>query len=60
MAFQPLPLADIMATKKVVHNEPDTKPPTENIKEPHATFGPCPNIEVADFGFPEGSRASSF
>ena len=51
MAFQPLPLADIMATVKAVHDETDTKPPMENIKEPHPTFGPCPNTEVADFDF---------
>ena len=40
-----------MATVKVVHNETDTKPPTENIKVPCPTFGPCPNTEVADFDF---------
>ena len=51
VAFQPLPLTDIMATVKVVHDEPDTKPPTENIKEPCPTFGPLPNTEVADFNF---------
>ena len=49
VAFQPLPLTDIMATVKAVHNEPDTKPPTE--KEPCPTFGPCPNKNVADFDF---------
>ena len=38
VAFQPLPLVDIMATVKAVHNEPDSKSPTENIKEPHPTF----------------------
>ena len=45
VAFQPILLADIMATVKVVHNEPDTKPPAENIKEPHPTFGPHPNTK---------------
>ena len=29
VAFQPLPLAGIMATVKAVHNEPDTKPSKE-------------------------------
>ena len=43
VVFQPLPLAVIMATVKAVHIEPDTKPPTENMKEPHPTFGPHPN-----------------
>ena len=47
VAFQPLPLADIMATVKLVHNEPGTKPSTE----PHPTFGPHPNASAADFDF---------
>ena len=47
VAFQPIPLADIMATVKLVHNEPDTKPSTE----PHPTFGPCPSTDVTDFNF---------
>ena len=51
VAFQPLPLADIMATVKPVHDEPDIKPSTQNIKEPHPTFGPHPNTDVADFDF---------
>ena len=51
VVFQPLPLADIMTTVNLVHNEPDTKPITENIKEPCPTFGPHPNTEVADFNF---------
>ena len=42
VAFQPLPLAAIMATIKVVHNEPDTKPSKEISKEPCPTFGPFP------------------
>ena len=49
VAFQPLPLADIVTTVKVVHNEPDTKPSKEIIKDAHPTFGPCPNTKVADF-----------
>ena len=47
VAFQPLPLADIMATVKSVHDEPGTKPSTE----PHPTFGPHPNTSAADFDF---------
>ena len=49
MAFQPLPPADIMATVKVVPNEPDAVPSKETNKEPHPTFGPHPNTTMADF-----------
>ena len=45
VAFQPIPLADIMTTVKLVHDEPGTKPSAE----PHPTFGPHPNTSVADF-----------
>ena len=51
VAFQLLPLADIMATVKVVHDEPGAKPSKEATKESHSTFGPCPNTKVADFDF---------
>ena len=51
VTFQPLPLADIMATVNVVHNEPDTKPAKEANKEPCPTFGPCPNTNVAEIDF---------
>ena len=51
VAFQPLPLAEIMATVKVVHDEPDTKPLKEANKEPQPKFGPCPNTNAADFDF---------
>ena len=51
MAFQPLPLADIMATVKAVHDELDTKPSIEANKEPHPKFGPCPNTKAVDFNF---------
>ena len=47
VAFQPIPLADIMATVKSVPNEPGTKPSAE----PCPTFGPHPNTDVADFNF---------
>ena len=49
--FSPLPLADIIATVRAVHNEPDTKPSKEASKEPHPKFGPHPNTDVADFDF---------
>ena len=51
VVFQPLPLADIMATGDAVQNEPDTKPPNENNKEPHPTFGPHPTTNASDFDF---------
>ena len=51
VAFQPLPLAYIMATVEAVHDEPDTKPSKESSKEPHPTFEPCSNANVADFDF---------
>ena len=47
VTFQPIPLADIMATVKLVHDEPGTKPSAE----PHPAFGPHPNTDVADFNF---------
>ena len=47
MAFQPLRLADIMATVKSVHSELGAKP----LAEPRPTFGPCPNTSAADFDF---------
>ena len=51
VAFQPLPPADIMATVKAVHNEPNLMPSREANKEPYPTFGPCPNTKVAGFDF---------
>ena len=47
VAFQPIPLAAIIATVKLVHDEPGTKPSVQ----PHPTFGPHPNTSVADFNF---------
>ena len=47
VAFQPIPPTDIMATVNLVHDEPDVKP----LAEPRPTFGPHPNISVADFDF---------
>ena len=58
MAFQPLPSADIMAFVKAVHNEPDQVPWKEASQEPHPTFGPHPNTQVADFEFKKRSRVS--
>ena len=54
VTFQPLPPGDVMAMVKAVHNEQDTKPPTQNIKEPSPTFGPHPNTDAADFDFQKG------
>ena len=51
MLFQPLSLAVIMATVKVVHDKPDTKPSKEASKETYPKFGLCPNTKVADFDF---------
>ena len=52
VAFQPLPLADITALVKVAHNEPDQVPSKEEpSQEPHPTFGPHPNTQVADLDF---------
>ena len=50
VAFQPVPMADIMASVKVVHDEPDKVPSKEKAsQQPHPTFGPCPNSQAADF-----------
>ena len=49
--FQPLPPADIMATVKTVHDEPDLIPSKKANKEPCPTFGPHPNTKAADFDF---------
>ena len=49
VAFQPLPLADIVATVKVGHDESDTKPLKGGSKKPCSKFGPSPNTNVADF-----------
>ena len=52
MAFQPLPLADIMAPVKAVHGEPDKVPSKEEASQQlHPTFGPHPNTQAADFDF---------
>ena len=47
VAFQPIPLADIMANVKLDHNEPGAEPSVE----PHPTFGSHPNTSAADFNF---------
>ena len=44
VAFQPIPLADIMATVNWFMMKPGTKPSAE----PHPTFGPHPNTNVTD------------
>ena len=51
MAFQPLLLANIMASMKVVHSEPYPVQLKEASQQPHPTFGPHPNTQVADFDF---------
>ena len=51
VTFQPLPLADIMATVKVVHDDPDPMPSNEANKESHPTFGPHANTKAADIDF---------
>ena len=52
VAFQPLLLADIMASVKVVHNEPDmVSLKKEASQEPHPTFGPHPNTQGIDIDF---------
>ena len=51
VAFQPLPLADIMASVKAVHNEPGQVLSKVASKEPHSTFGPHPDTKVADLNF---------
>ena len=51
MAFQPVPLADIMASVKAVHDEPDQVTLKEASQEPCPTFGPCPDAKAADFNF---------
>ena len=60
MAFQPLSLADIMASVKAVHDEPDQVPSKEASQEPPPTFGPCPNTKVADFNFEKEVEHLSF
>ena len=51
VVFQPLPMADIMASVKAVHNELDQVPSKEASTEPHPTFGPHTNTQVANFDF---------
>ena len=51
VAFQPLPSVDVMASVKVVHDEPNQVPSKETRQEPHPTFVPHPNTQVADFDF---------
>ena len=52
VAFQPLPLADIMASMKAVYNEPGKASLKEEAsQEPHPTFGQHPNTQVADLDF---------
>ena len=60
VVFKPLPMADIMALVKVVHDEPDKVPlKKEASPEPCPTFGPHSNTLAANFDFKKRSRASS-
>ena len=59
VAFQPLPMACIMASVKVVHDEPDEVPLKEEAsQEPHPTFGPHPNNQAADFDLKKHTSSS--
>ena len=51
VVFQPLSLVDIMASVKVIHDEPNQVPLKEANQEPCPTFGPHPDTKVADFNF---------
>ena len=44
VAFQSVPMAEIMASVQVIHTEPDHMPSVkgEANQEPHPTFGPIP------------------
>ena len=60
VAFQPLPRADIMASVKAVHDEPDQVPSKEEASpELYLTFGPHPNTQVADFDLKKEIRVTS-
>ena len=61
VAFQPLPMADIMASMKAVHNKPDKVPSKEKAsKEPHPTFRPCSNTQMTNFNLKKkSSRVTS-
>ena len=56
VAFQPIPLTDIMANVKSVHDEPGAEPSAE----PCPTFGPHPNTSVANFNFQQEVEHLSF
>ena len=51
VAFQPLPMADIIASVQVVMMNQVRVPPINEqaSQEPHPTYGPHPNTQVADF-----------
>ena len=51
VVFQPFPMADIMASVKAIHNEPEKVPSKEASPEPYPTFRPNPNTQVTDFDF---------
>ena len=52
VAFQPLPLTDIMASMKVVQDEPGQESSKEETsQETCPTLGPCSSTQAADFSF---------
>ena len=52
VAFQPLPLADIMVYVQMVHYEPGKASFKEEAsQESYPTFGSHPNNQVTDFNF---------
>ena len=61
MLFQPIPMANIMASVQAVHDEPGKMPPVkEASQEPCPTFGPCPNIQLADFNLKKEGECLPF
>ena len=53
VVFQQRPMADIMPSVQVVHDEPDIMPSEkgEGSQGPNPTFGPHLNTQAADFNF---------
>ena len=53
--FQSMPMAEIMASLQLVHNEsgPEPSAKREVNLEPHPTVRPHPNTQVANFNFEE-------
>ena len=60
VAFHPVPLGDIIASMKVVHDEPEQMPSKEASQELCPTFGPLPETKAADFNFKKEVEHLSF